>query len=287
MTEHSSSPDSESTYFIDSQSAAEMARLMDLDRYLTRAMGGPMAERSDYTHITRILDIACGPGGWVLDVAVAHPEIEVFGIDINRTAIGYAQSLAKAQGLSNVTFRAMNAVEPLDFPDKYFDLVNARSIGAFMPQKRWPGFVHDCNRVLRPDGILRLTEGEWSITNTPAQAKFNGLLMKAVQMAGLSFSPDGRHLGVVPVITHFLKIAGFQNIGQKAYVVDYSAGTEANQIVYNDAKIFGQLIQPFIVNMKLATQDEIEQLYQQAMTEMLTDDFCGMHFLLTAWGTKP
>lgn len=287
MTEHSRSHDSENTYFIDSQSAAEMARLMDFDRYLTRAMGGPIQERTDYTTIHRILDIACGPGGWVLDMAVAHPEIEVFGIDINRTAIGYAQSQAKAQGLSNVTLRAMNAVEALDFPDEYFDLVNARSIGAFMPPARWPEFIQDCKRTLHHGGILRLTEGEWSITNKLAMAKLNGLIMKAVQMAGLSFSPDGRHSGIVPVIAHFLKNAGFQDIDKRAYAVDYSAGTEANPIVYKDAKVFYQLIQPFIMNMRLATQEEVEQLYQQALTEMLMDDFCGMHFLLTAWGTKP
>ena len=287
MTEHSSSADSEKTYFIDSQSAAEMARLLDFDRYLTKAMGGPMEERTDYTNIKRILDIACGPGGWVLDVAEAHPEIEVFGIDINRSAIGYAQAQAKSQGLSNVTFRIMNAVEPLDFPDEYFDLVNARSIGAFMPPERWPEFVQDCKRILHHGGTLRLTEGEWSLTNTPAMAKLNGLLMKAVQMAGLSFSPDGRHSGIVPVIAHFLRRAGFQNVEQSAHVVDYSSGTEANPIVYNDAKVFYHLIQPFITNMRLATQEEIEQLYQQALTEMLMDDFCGLHLLLTAWGTKP
>src|SRR5215469_657636 len=114
MTEHSSSHDSESTYFIDSQSAPEMARLMDFDRYLTKAMGGPIEEGADYAKIHRILDVACGPGGWVLDLAVEHPEIELFGIDINRSAIRYAQSQAKAQDLSNATFRAMNAVEPLD-----------------------------------------------------------------------------------------------------------------------------------------------------------------------------
>jgi len=287
MTEHSSSFNSEKTYFIDSQSAAEMARLMDFDRYLTRAMGGPIEERTDYTNIHRILDIACGPGGWVLDMAAAHPEIDVVGIDINRTAISYAQSQAKAQGLNNVTFRAMNAVEPLDFPDEYFELVNARSIGAFMPPVRWPEFVQDCKRILHHGGTLRLTEGEWSITNTPAMAKLNGLLMKAVQMAGLSFSPDGRHSGVVPVIAHFLKKAGFQDVSQRAHVVDFSAGMEANPIVYNDAKVFYQLIEPFILNMRLASREEYEQLYQQAMTEMLSDDFCGVHFLLTAWGTKP
>jgi len=253
MAEHSNSPDNEKTYFIDSQSAAEMARLMDFDRYLTKAMGGPMEERTDYSNIHRILDIACGPGGWVLDLAFEHPEIEVFGIDINRSAISYAQSQAEAQGMDNAAFRSMNAVETLDFPDEYFDLVNARSIGAFMPPARWPEFVQDCKRILHHGGTLRLTEGEWSITNTPAMAKLNGLLMKAVQMAGLSFSPDGRHSGVIPVIGHFLKNAGFQDIDKSAHVVDYSAGLEANPIVYNDAKVFYQLIQPFIVNMRLAT----------------------------------
>ena len=82
MTEHSNSPDNEKTYFIDSQSAAEMARLMDFDRYLTKAMGGPMEERTEYSNIHRILDIACGPGGWVLDLAFEHPEIDMFGIEI-------------------------------------------------------------------------------------------------------------------------------------------------------------------------------------------------------------
>jgi ubiquinone/menaquinone biosynthesis C-methylase UbiE len=287
LAEHSNLSDKEKTYFIDSQSAAEMARLMDFDRYLTKAMGGPIEERTDYNNVHRILDIACGPGGWVLDLAFAHPEIDMFGIDINRSAISYAQSQAEAQELNNATFRSMNAVEPLDFPDEYFDLVNARSIVAFMPPARWPEFLQDCKRILRHGGTLRLTEGEWSITNKPAMAKLNGLLMKAMQMAGLSFSPNGRHFGAIPVIGHFLKNADFQDIDKRAHVVDYSAGMEANPIVYNDAKVFYQLIQPFIVNMRLATQEEVEQLYQQALTEMLMDDFCGVHFLLTVWGTKP
>src|SRR5712691_5576152 len=66
-------PQSESTYFIDAESAAEMARLMIQDRLLTKGMGGLFPERADLSNLHRILDIGCGPGAWALDVADAYP----------------------------------------------------------------------------------------------------------------------------------------------------------------------------------------------------------------------
>src|SRR5689334_109931 len=69
----------DNSYFIDHESAAEMARLLDQDRLYTEAMGGFFSERSDLSMIQRILDIGCGPGGWVQEVAYAYPEKEVVG----------------------------------------------------------------------------------------------------------------------------------------------------------------------------------------------------------------
>lgn len=289
MTDQSarSHNDSSKTYFIDSQSAAEMARLTDFDRYLTKAMGGALPEISDVSHIHKALDIACGSGGWVLDLAFAHPEMEVVGIDINRATITYAQSQAKAQRLDNASFRVMNAVEPLDFPNETFDLVNARSIASFMPATRWPLFIQECLRILTPGGILRLTEGEWSLTNTPASAALSGKLMLAAHRAGLGFSPDGRTSGITPVIAHFLRKAGFKHVQSRVSVVDFSAGTEANPLVFKDIEVLFQLIQPFLIKMGVTTQEEVQRLYEEFLLEMLRDDFCGIHFLLTAWGLKP
>ncbi|GHP00378.1 hypothetical protein KSF_104250 [Reticulibacter mediterranei] len=51
-------------YFIDTESAAEMARLLQQERLLTRAMGSLFPSDLDPTHLHRVLDIACGPGGW-------------------------------------------------------------------------------------------------------------------------------------------------------------------------------------------------------------------------------
>src|SRR5436305_1297583 len=72
---------SETTYFIDAENAAEMARLTNQDRLITRMMGGLFPVHLDPVHnIHDILDISCGPGGWVLDIAQAYPEKWVTGI---------------------------------------------------------------------------------------------------------------------------------------------------------------------------------------------------------------
>jgi hypothetical protein len=44
--------------------------------------------------------------------------------------------------------------------------------------------------------------------------------------------------------------------------------------------------QPFMVKMKVATQEELDMLYRQASGEMMSDDFCGVWFYLSAWGEK-
>ena len=54
------------TYILDPESPPEMARLIDLDRVVTKAMGGPLAGIPDLPSEAKVLDVACGPGGWVM-----------------------------------------------------------------------------------------------------------------------------------------------------------------------------------------------------------------------------
>lgn len=58
----------ENTYLFDSESAAEMARLVSQDLLVTKYMGGLLPENPDFSGIRRVLDVACGPGGWADDV---------------------------------------------------------------------------------------------------------------------------------------------------------------------------------------------------------------------------
>src|SRR5438105_1031571 len=88
-------PQEHNSYFIDHESAGEMARLLDQDRLYTEAMGGFFSERSDLSDLHRMLDIGCGPGGWVQELAFAFPDKEFVGTDISEAMIKYARAQAK------------------------------------------------------------------------------------------------------------------------------------------------------------------------------------------------
>ncbi len=276
------------TYPLDAENAAEMARLLSQGRLVTKMMGGLFSERSDLSTIHDVLDIGCGPGGWVLDVARAYPEVKVVGIDISQLMTEYARSQAWTHQLQNASFRVMDILKPLDFPDSSFDLINARTIAVFMPTTAWPSLLEECVRVSRPGGTIRLTECDlWGSTNSPAFEHFIELCMQASKLAGRGFSITGRDFGVTPMLGRLLRDAGCKNIQRKAHANDFSAGTEAHAGMYQDTMVFFKLVQPFLIKTGVTTQEEVDRLYQQTLEEMRSDDFCAVAFFLTVWAETP
>lgn len=286
MATHGEPSQGDSVYFNDPENVAEMARLIGQDRLITKGMGGLYSERSDLSGIHRILDAACGPGGWTLEVALTHPEIEVVGVDVSQVMIDYANAQARVQGLNNASFQVMDIQKPLDFPDGSFDLVNARFIN-FLPAAAWSPLMQEFGRITRPGGVIRLTESEWwYFTNSPAMENLNAMIIRALKLQGESFSQSGRFTGVLPMLGRFLLDAGCVNVNYRSHVIDYSYGTEAYEGFRHDAAIVFKLFQPFIVRMGVATQEEVNQLYEQMQLEMAKDDFRGLMLPLTAWGEK-
>ena len=277
---------SDNVYFNDPENVAEMARLLGQDRLITKGMGGLFSERFDLSGIHRILDLACGPGGWALEVAFTYPKIEVVGVDVSRAMIDYANAQTRVQGLDNASFQVMDIQKPLDFPDGSFDLVNARFIN-FLPAAAWPRLMQELRRITRLGGVIRLTESEWwYFTNSPALENLNAMIIRALKLQGESFSQSGRFTGVLPMLGRFLLDAGCVNVNYRSHVIDYSYGTEAYEGFRHDAAIVFKLFQPFIVRMGAATQEEVNQLYEQMQLEMMKDDFRGLMLPLTAWGER-
>lgn len=288
MSQESDSISGENLYPINPENAAEMIRLLDQDRLLTKAMNGLLSEHNnDFTGYQDILDIACGPGGWVQEVAFANPDIEVTGVDISQAMIAYAKQQAQIQHLDNAHFQVMDIVKPLTFNDHSFDLVNARAIVGFMSPATWPILLRECRRILRPGGTLRLTEAEWGFTNGRAFEKMVWLMNQALQKAGRSFSPNGLHLGIIPMLPRLLQDAGCQHIQHQAYAQDYSMGKEAYYSAFKNMEKWATLIQPFLLQWCDISQKELEQLAQDFLADMLSENFCAMFFYVTVWGQNP
>jgi len=277
----------ENTYVADPNDDVEIVRLVLQDRFLTMGMGGLFPERRDLTGIHSLLDVACGPGGWALQVAQAYPQIEVTGIDLSIRMIMYARAQALVHEVSNAHFRLMNVLKPLDFPEHSFDLINGRLLFAFLSPAIWPILLQECFRILRPGGVLRLTESEFPITNSPAVEAINAMTTRAFQVTERSFSPDGRHIGITPMLGRLLRDTGYRNIQRQAHALDYSAGTEFHDYFASDYRTSFQVGQKFLIKSGVTSQEAFEPLYQQALQELWLDDFQAIQFFLTVWGERP
>ncbi len=283
-----SSPDSsENAYVIDIEQAAETARLIEQDKLFTGATGGLFPEHPDLSQTETLLDIGCGPAGWTLDVAYAYPHIDVVGIDINPTMIDYAFAQANSQGLENVSFEVMDVRKALVFPANSFDLINARLIAAFMDRTSWPALLAECQRILKPGGLLRLTEAEVTITSSAALDTLDAFLYQAFMKQGRSFSAKGRSLGITHMFNTLLRDAGFVKIDKQAFIFDGSCGTEAYYNTTKNLELAFSLMKPYIVKSGLVEEAEFDKLYQALLIDMLEDTFIINSFGLIAWCVKP
>ena len=278
------SDDRDNTYIL-GHTPAEMTRLVEQGLHFTKGMGGLLAEQSDLARFSSVLDIACGPGEWALELAQTYAHMEVVAIDIDVGMIEYARTMARASGLENVSFQVMNALEPLAFPDNSFDLVNARFLGGFMPATAWPAAIGEFVRVARRGGTIRLTDSEWGSSNSAAFEQAYLTIIRAMQATGQGLCP-GRHYGTTPWLSRFLRDAGCIHIQEKPYAIEFSTGTEAHPGLYQDYTLAFKLMQPFEVGVGVISQHEADRLFQQVQLEMMQDDFCAVTFLLTAWGEK-
>ena len=154
-------------YFIDQERMEEMYRLARQERIVTAAVGGLLPEKGGtFEGMHDVLDVACGSGGWALDVGEGFPGVRVVGIDKSERMIAFAQ--VQASHMPNVIFSRMDATRSLEFPDNSFDLINARMIHGFMPKHIWPLFLQECWRLLRPQGMIRLTQDDSPATSSAA-----------------------------------------------------------------------------------------------------------------------
>lgn len=275
----------ENTYVLGG-SSAEMVRLIEQDRLFTRAMNGHLSGQIDPSTLHTVLDLACGSGGWALELAQTYPHMHIIGVDINPGMIARANAEAQAGELDNVQFQVASALEPLEFAENSFDFVNARFIAGFLATTAWSGLLKEIFRITQHGGSMRLTDCEWGVTNSPAYHAIQHATIGAMQKRGQTFTPDGYHYSITPMLHHFLRDAGYEDIKEIPYIINFSAGMEMHQGVSQVTMVTFSLMQQFQISAGVVTKEEIERLHRQVEIELNSDDFRGLMYLLSAWGYK-
>lgn len=237
-------------------------------------------------HVHDVLDLNSGSGNWAVRFATAHPTKHVVGVDSSVSQVAMAEERARHLGCDNLQFLTATLQQSLPFFTSTFDLLNMQALSVFLPALNWRSLLQECYRVLRPHGLLICTEAELFITNDPAYEYFSDLYAQALWRAGVSFSPDGKHLAVTPMLSSFLQQASFSNVRQQVYACDFSVGTAAHQRICAQILHLLEQTSPFLLSMGVATLTELECLHREMMQASGRSDFCGLWYMLSVRGEK-
>ena len=275
-----------STYFVqDRANLDELTRLTVQDRMMTMTMGGVLSEQPDPTILQRVLDVGCGTGNWLIEVAREYPTILLLiGVDISGKMLDYAREQATAQGVADrVEFHVMDALRMLEFPSDFFDLVNLRLGIGYLRKWDWPKLIEEFKRVTRPGKIIRFTEGDIAPeSSSPALTRLFDLQIEALVNAGNLFEPGDR--GIADKIAGLLERAGLEEVQTHTYKSAYQPGSVAAQYLIEDFQRLFRTITPFLRKWT-HLPDDYDTLYQQMTSEITQPDFwIGGNGITTTWG---
>jgi SAM-dependent methyltransferase len=135
--------------------------------------------------LTSILDVGCGTGRWVMEMARTFPGAQVVGLDIEPPQSG--QVLAP-----NTCFVQANLLDGLPFADRSFDFTHQRLLVLAIPAAHWPAVVGELVRDVQVR-TLQVPVGKWG-GHTGALLEKNILAgfpaLKPLLCTQLSLSPQ-------------------------------------------------------------------------------------------------
>ncbi|CAG8520655.1 8535_t:CDS:2 [Ambispora gerdemannii] len=107
----------------------------------------------------RVIDLGCGSGIWILDMAKQYPNSKFIGVDLS--------PIFPTEGLPlNVEFLEYNVLDGLPYEDSSFDFVHEKFlVGAFTEAQWKEKVIPEMTRLTRPDGWVEMLEADTYLTS--------------------------------------------------------------------------------------------------------------------------
>ncbi|CAG8528427.1 809_t:CDS:2, partial [Ambispora leptoticha] len=127
----------------------------------------------------KVLDIGCGPGTWICDMATDFPKSSFIGVDYVPTF--------PTEKPTNVQFIVGDILEGLDFGEEEFDFINMRQMALWFSEEQYKKqVIPELTRLLKVGGWLEISESEFQAHLIGP--KFKEYLVS--QMAKYNRNPD-------------------------------------------------------------------------------------------------
>ncbi|MCJ1255466.1 hypothetical protein MMC24_003282 [Lignoscripta atroalba] len=131
-------------------------------------------------NVKTVLDCGYGAACWAVEVAENHPDCTVIGVDIS-------PHMKPDDAPENFWPQLDDLNRSFTFQSNSFDLVNSRLVAGGINKSRWPTYMRDIVRVLKPGGWVQMVECYYmcqsdngSITDTNALRQWSNKYLRAL-----------------------------------------------------------------------------------------------------------
>jgi ubiquinone/menaquinone biosynthesis C-methylase UbiE len=231
--------------------------------------------------------MACGTGGWLIEVARTFPTIpHLIGVDVSQRLLDVARNQAREQQVDQrIEFRQMDALRMLEFPTEYFDLVNQRFAMSYLRTWDWRKLLQEFERITCFKGIIRLTESDLTVSSSsPALLQLFQFLAHALANAGHLFAKEEYGIAdhLLPLLQQYTRLRDVQT---RVVTLTYRAEETTGQLFAKDMHHAFRTALPFMQKW-IRVPDDYEAIYQRMVQETQQADFFATAHTVTAWGTR-
>lgn len=106
---------------------------------------------------TKVLDIGCGSGAWILECARTWRDCHFVGLDCVPLHPDLLQ-VGSSDLAHRITWTQSNFLDFLPFPNEEFDFVHIKRIALGVPEDKWDHLFEEIVRVMKPGAAFEMIE---------------------------------------------------------------------------------------------------------------------------------
>lgn len=225
---------------------------------------------------TSILDVACGTGRWMLEMANAFPGAKIAGIDLEPpTKTGSIVNFP-----STCKFITSNIIDGLPFTDQSFDFVHQRLLVLSLAASHWPNEIQELTRVTRHGGWIELVEVDLELHN-------RGPVCKVIEnWLGRLTNEQGIDGTIGRKLESFLRMTNLTHVKvRKVNIPMGSWGGRFGTMLAKDFSTAIHAVKPLLVAKNKLKAEEVDQTIDLWLQEC-NKNHCSYDFFI-AYGQRP